>query len=129
MFSTQSVANILWAAGNTPELVPLDVNVLDALAKMTYSKFGEFTTQGLANTLWGFAGSGYNPGEGLFAEIRRYVLAFPKSRHCFTSNAGDCSDRWPVTVVHTWFNTHTDYPSLLSTHSSTHVQHTPNTRR
>ena len=71
MFSTQSVANILWAAGNTPDLVPLSTQVLDKLAKMTYSKFGEFTTQGLANTLWGFAGSNYNPGEGLFSEIRR----------------------------------------------------------
>ena len=71
VFSTQSVANILWAAGNTPELVPLSVRALDRLARMTYAKFPEFTTQGLANTLWGFASAGYNPGEGLFREIRR----------------------------------------------------------
>ena len=71
MFSTQSVANILWAAGNTPELVPLSTAALDRLAKMTYAKFPEFTTQGLANTLWGFAAANYNPGEGLFKEIRR----------------------------------------------------------
>jgi hypothetical protein len=71
MFSTQSVANILWAAGNTPELVPLSTRALDRLARMTYAKFPEFTKQGLANTLWGFASAGYNPGEGLFREIRR----------------------------------------------------------
>ena len=71
MFSTQSVANILWAAGNTPELVPLSTAALDRLAKMTYAKFPEFTTQGLANTLWGFASANYHPGEGLFEEIRR----------------------------------------------------------
>ena len=71
MFSTQSVANILWAAGNTPELVPLSTEALDRLAKMTYAKFPEFTTQGLANTLWGFAAANYHPGEGLFKEIRR----------------------------------------------------------
>ena len=71
VFSTQSVANILWAAGNTPELVPLSTAALDRLAKMTYAKFPEFTTQGMANTLWGFAAANYNPGEGLFKEIRR----------------------------------------------------------
>ena len=71
VFSTQSVANILWAAGNTPELVPLSTRALDRLARMTYAKFPEFTKQGLANTLWGFASAGYNPGEGLFREIRR----------------------------------------------------------
>jgi hypothetical protein len=70
-FSTQSVANILWAAGNTPQLFPLSTRALDELAKMTYSKFPDFTTQGLANTLWGFASSNYNPGEGLFSEIKR----------------------------------------------------------
>ena len=39
----------------------------------------------------------------------------------FTSNAGDCGGPITVTVVHTSSNTHTDYPSLLSTHRPIHA--------
>ena len=39
VFSTQSVANILWAAGNTPELVPLSVLALDRFGEHARTRF------------------------------------------------------------------------------------------
>ena len=59
-FSSQSVSNILWAAGNHPEGHAPSKRLLDALAHLTVSKFDSFTPQGLEHVL-GFA-AGYNPG-------------------------------------------------------------------
>lgn len=70
MFSSQSVSNILWAAGNHPQGVYFSERLLAALAEMSHAKFSAFTPQGLSNTLWGFASIGYNPGPAFLLEVR-----------------------------------------------------------
>lgn len=44
-FSSQSVSNILWAAGNHPEGMPLSDRLLNSLRDMSYAKFDTFTSQ------------------------------------------------------------------------------------
>jgi hypothetical protein len=61
-FSSQSISNILWAAGNHPDGVQLSGELLGVLADLSVRKFETFTPQGLSNSAWGFASVGFNPG-------------------------------------------------------------------
>tara|TARA_B110000259_G_scaffold8970_1_gene9862 strand:- start:116 stop:928 length:813 start_codon:yes stop_codon:yes gene_type:complete len=64
-----------------------------------------------------------NPGTRRFVSNAPVTVSGPIT--------GDCSDRLPLPVdqaiVQYTSNTHSDYPSLLSTHRPIHVQHTPDT--
>ena len=79
-FSSQSVANTLWAAGNAPDVVTLSPRLMDALASVSCDKFHTFTPQGMTNTIWGFACNGHHPGDELMDKMRE---AWKRSGHTY----------------------------------------------
>ena len=70
-FSSQSISNILWAAGNHPDGVQLSEELLGVLADLSVRKFETFTPQGLSNSAWGFASVGFNPGGDFIDLLKR----------------------------------------------------------
>ena len=70
-FSSQSISNILWAAGNHPDGVQLSGELLGVLADLSVRKFETFTPQGLSNSAWGFASVGFNPGGDFIDLLKR----------------------------------------------------------